>query len=405
MLTGRYWTVVSISFLGLLLSACGGSNNVSSSTNSVTPDTSTGDIQVEGNKAPVAALDISGSLNVTSGATVTVDGSGSSDPDGDSINFSWSQTQGTALNLSDLSNPSLNFVAPSVEQPSRVVFRLTVSDGALSDSIDVEILISPLADTTPPSIVSRSPRGNATNVATTADISVTLDEPLLVSSIDNQSLLVDQSGSNVSGSISYDSINYRIVFKPDAALAENSSYQVSIAASVQDEAGNSLQAESWTFTTGSAYNLGQTPQSTIDLCMDDADMQMLTLVNNARAVARICGTTNHPATAALSWECRLEQAAQGHSASMADNDYHDHTGIDGSSPGDRITAAGYPWTAYGENIAGGYGTAEAVMSAWLQSPGHCSNLMSAWFTEMGAAAAENPLSTYRIYWTQNFGDR
>ena len=57
----------------------------------------------------------------------------------------------------------------------------------------------------------------------------------------------------------------------------------------------------------------------------------------------------------------------------------------------------------GENIAAGYPDEGSVMTAWLDSPGHCSNIMDSAFTEMGAGFGENPGSTFGIYWTQNFG--
>jgi uncharacterized protein YkwD len=108
---------------------------------------------------------------------------------------------------------------------------------------------------------------------------------------------------------------------------------------------------------------------------------------------------------AIAWHCQLESAAQGHSNSMAENDYFSHTGLDGSSAGDRITAAGYSWRAYAENIAAGYNDEETVMTAWLESPGHCANIMNSTVTEMGAGVAENDAARYRIYWTQNFADQ
>jgi uncharacterized protein YkwD len=138
--------------------------------------------------------------------------------------------------------------------------------------------------------------------------------------------------------------------------------------------------------------------------MSSSDKVMLTLINNARAVARSCGTTDYPAVSLVAWNCNLETAAQGHSTSMADNDFFSHTGLDDSSPADRITAAGYTWRAYGENIAAGYPDEESAMNAWLASPGHCANIMNDIFSEVGAAVATNSASTYGIYWTQNFAD-
>ncbi|MCU7920110.1 MAG: Ig-like domain-containing protein [Candidatus Thiodiazotropha sp. (ex Epidulcina cf. delphinae)] len=392
--------------LSLVLSGCGGgSDTADSSTNSTDEDTTpeeTPPAEEGANRQPSAR--ISASQGAVSGETVTLDGSASSDPDGDALSYLWTQTQGDAISLGGSANPTLSFIAPTVAQPTTFTFQLSVNDGDLTDSASIAIQVSPITDTTPPAIVSRTPQPNETGVATTASISVTFDEPLLETLINNQSLTVSENGADLSGAFTYDSANYRLTFAPATALSENTGYTVTLA-SVQDLAGNVVQGENWVFTTGSQYNLGQTDQGTIDLCMSSGDKQMLTLVNNARGVARSCGTTNYAAAQMLAWHCNLEQAAQGHSTSMADNDFFDHTGLDGSSPGDRITAAGYAWRTYGENIAAGYPTVEDAVNVWLDSPGHCANLMNPSFTEMGAASADNPAALYRIYWTQNFADR
>ncbi|MES9992546.1 MAG: Ig-like domain-containing protein [Candidatus Thiodiazotropha sp.] len=408
--------------LAIALGACGGgSSSDTSSTNSDqassqdqtdqdstapgddTPADTTPQEQTPVNQQPNAT--ISASQSFTSGETVTLDGSGSSDPDADALNYLWSQTQGTSIDLGDLTNPTLSFIAPDVEQTSNFVFQLRVDDGALSHSATITISVSPMVDTTPPVIVSRTPQTNATDVAVTTRVSISFDEPLLESLIDDQSLQLSLNSTPVSGSVSYDAPNNTITLNPDTALTASTTYSVTLADNLEDQAGNLVESTSWSFTTGSAYNLGATSQGTIDLCMSTSDKEMLTLVNNARAVARSCGTTDYPAASSLAWHCNLEQAAQGHSTSMADNDYFSHTGIDGSNPGDRISAAGYVWRTYGENIAAGYSSAESAMSAWLASPGHCSNIMNSAFTEMGQAEARNSASTYGIYWTQNFGDR
>ncbi len=51
---------------------------------------------------------------------------------------------------------------------------------------------------------------------------------------------------------------------------------------------------------------------------------------------------------------RLDRSAQGHSDDMVRRDYFAHVSPGGSSPVDRITAAGYRWSAAGENIAPGF---------------------------------------------------
>ncbi|MGW7255108.1 CAP domain-containing protein [Streptomyces sp. NPDC054834] len=101
---------------------------------------------------------------------------------------------------------------------------------------------------------------------------------------------------------------------------------------------------------------------------------------------------------ALTSNATLAKAAQAHSADMAAHQNMSHTGSDGSSPGDRITRAGYSWSAYGENVAYGYATPEQVMAGWMSSPGHRANILNCSFKEIGVGLAQ-PNS----YWTQDFG--
>ena len=357
----------------------------------------------ETNQPPVAR--ITGSTSATSGETLTLDGSLSNDPDGDQLSFVWSQIEGPAITLVDNSNPSLTIIAPEVAQTTNIRFQLSVSDGQTSSTISIGIVVSPVADTTAPSITARSPQADAQDVSTATNIRVSFDEPLDASLIDEQSLLVTQAGNPVTGTVSYDSDNDTLTLTFAAPLLADTRYTVTTGTNLQDPSANQVAPIEWNFTTGSAYNLGATTQTTIDQCMDESDKLMLTLVNNARAVSRSCGGSDYPAVPALAWNCLLETAALNHASSMADNDYFSHTGLDGSSPGDRITAAGYIWRAYAENIAAGYADAEAAMAGWLESPGHCANIMNSSVTELGAGAAENATSQYGIYWNQDFADQ
>jgi len=151
-----------------------------------------------------------------------------------------------------------------------------------------------------------------------------------------------------------------------------------------------------------SYDLGNTSQNVIDQCMSGNDKQMLTQVNLARSQPRNCGSENYPATAALSWHCTLEDVAYAHSRDMGDNNFFSHTGSDGLTVDDRVSNAGYDWSAVGENIAAGQQTIDTVMAAWLDSPGHCANIMRSVYTEFGAASYIVDGSDYPIYWTQVF---
>ncbi|MEJ0034598.1 MAG: CAP domain-containing protein [Gammaproteobacteria bacterium] len=133
--------------------------------------------------------------------------------------------------------------------------------------------------------------------------------------------------------------------------------------------------------------------------------RILRLANEARARARRCGSRQFPAVPPLALESHLTSAAREHARDMARHDMLEHTGSDGSTPDQRVTSAGYKWRATGENIASGPTTPEEVMEGWLASPGHCENLMSPRFTEMGIAWVVDPKSAQGVYWAQVFGAR
>lgn len=130
--------------------------------------------------------------------------------------------------------------------------------------------------------------------------------------------------------------------------------------------------------------------------------EMLAAVNAARATQQDCGGTIMPPVPALTWDAQLEQAAYTHSNDMANYNFFSHTGSDGSSVSTRVTAQGYTWSSVGENIAAGQKDVDEVMTSWINSPGHCLNIMSANFTQMGASFVTNSSTQYGIYWTQVF---
>ncbi|AJF67974.1 sigma-70 family RNA polymerase sigma factor [Streptomyces vietnamensis] len=138
--------------------------------------------------------------------------------------------------------------------------------------------------------------------------------------------------------------------------------------------------------SGSASNSGS------DSGSGSAAQQVIGLVNEERAKAGCGPLTEQPL---------LTKAAQGHSDDMAARDFFDHTNPDGDGPGERITAAGYAWSSYGENIAKGQTTPAQVMDAWMNSPGHRANILNCGFKEIGIGLH----TSGGPYWTQAFGSR
>jgi hypothetical protein len=90
---------------------------------------------------------------------------------------------------------------------------------------------------------------------------------------------------------------------------------------------------------------------------------------------------------------------------MGRQNYFSHASLDGRTAGDRIEDAGYTWNTYGENIAAGQPTPEDVIDGWMSSSGHRANILDPNFCDIGVGYAYVAASTYRHYWTQDFGRR
>jgi uncharacterized protein YkwD len=129
----------------------------------------------------------------------------------------------------------------------------------------------------------------------------------------------------------------------------------------------------------------------------------LELVNAARAKRRKCGNTTFQPAPPLKLAPLLERAALAHAKDMAQHSAFTHIGSDGSRPADRVTRTGYSWRNVAENIAAAAPDVETVVQGWLESPGHCTNIMGPQFKEMGIAYVVDPRSKEEIYWAQVFG--
>jgi len=119
--------------------------------------------------------------------------------------------------------------------------------------------------------------------------------------------------------------------------------------------------------------------------------QVVTLTNKYRA-QHGCGK--------LRVDAKLNAAAMAHSTDQAKRNLMTHTGTGGTTFVTRAKRAGYAY-AIGENVAFGYPTAQAVMTAWMKSPGHRANILNCKAKAVGVAVA---YSAKRVpYWTQVFG--
>ena len=124
------------------------------------------------------------------------------------------------------------------------------------------------------------------------------------------------------------------------------------------------------------------------------------LTNAARKTGRYCGSTWYPATTELAWDDQLANAARQHAYDMRNQNYYSHTSLDGRGFGTRITNAGYRCCTAAENIHQDR-DADSAVQGWLNSPGHCANIMSGNYRDIGIGYASG--GSFGAYWVQNFG--
>ncbi len=162
------WSKAAILFASaLVFSACssGGSDAPSNGGNN--------------NSAPIAEAGVGQSVDEFS--VVNLDGSGSSDPEGTTLSYSWSQTGGATVSITNSDMAQASFDAPDVtalDTPVTLTFQLTVDDGSLnsSDTLDVVVNDVGLGSNTPPSADAGADETVAEDTEVTLDASAS-DDP------------------------------------------------------------------------------------------------------------------------------------------------------------------------------------------------------------------------------------
>lgn len=134
--------------------------------------------------------------------------------------------------------------------------------------------------------------------------------------------------------------------------------------------------------------------------------EVLLLVNEYRAAGANCDSQGQfAATQPLAMDAILRCSSRLHSLDMFERDYFDHTNPDGEDPFDRMEDAGFSGSYMGENIAWGQSSPTAVMEAWIDSDGHCANVMNPNFTLLGVGyyPGSDNWRDGQHFWTQNLG--
>ena len=127
----------------------------------------------------------------------------------------------------------------------------------------------------------------------------------------------------------------------------------------------------------------------------------------------------------LKGNAQLDAVAEAHSQAMATRDFFAHCDLDTHlTPFQRMRNGGYEYNSAGENLAAGSTGPAAVLSGWMNSPGHRAHVLTTNYREVGSGYAFDPLDTnvrrdldsdcnvdevstwtLQHYWTQDFGRR
>ena len=135
---------------------------------------------------------------------------------------------------------------------------------------------------------------------------------------------------------------------------------------------------------------GSVPAATMSVEERAFADEVLALVNQERAARQL---------APLTWDDGCADAAYAHAVDMDVRGYFDHDSFDGKDPGDRLRAAGVSSSGWGENIARGQGSPQAVMNSWMNSDGHRANILNPSWRRLGVGvhiAIDGP------WWVQDF---
>jgi uncharacterized protein (TIGR03437 family) len=129
--------------------------------------------------------------------------------------------------------------------------------------------------------------------------------------------------------------------------------------------------------------------------VDSVESAMFDLINQYRAQNGL-----QP----LKLSAALTRSSEWMSADMAAKNYFAHNDSQGRDPFVRMAAFGYNYnTNKGENLAAGYDDAVRTFNQWKTSPGHNANMLNGTYAAIGIARAYNGSSTYKWYWTTDFG--
>lgn len=115
----------------------------------------------------------------------------------------------------------------------------------------------------------------------------------------------------------------------------------------------------------------------------EAEELILDMINEARQEEQECGSTSYGPSDELEMDPQLRCAARIHSWDMDGRNYYDHDTPEGLSPSGRVSIVPGPNSSAAENIYDWWASPEQIFQGWMNSPGHCKNMMCGGYNRVG----------------------
>jgi uncharacterized protein YkwD len=151
---------------------------------------------------------------------------------------------------------------------------------------------------------------------------------------------------------------------------------------------------------------GAGPSGAVDAGCASAEFarEVLQRINALRQRGAVCGRRGaFGALAPVQWHPQLAAGASAYAHEMAAYGHFGHAGPAGGALDQRLRASGYPFRVAAENIASGQQSIDEVLGSWMNSEGHCTNIMNGALRDVGMACADGQPQDAGPYWTLMLG--
>jgi hypothetical protein len=192
---------------------------------------------------------------IVSGTAVTVSASAADNVGVAGVQF---KLDGVNLGAEDMISPySVAWNTTTATNASHSLSAVARDAAGNTATAAISVTVDNPTDTTPPTIVARTPAPNATAVSTATTLRATFSEAMNATTITGATFsLRDAANTLIAATLAYNATTLVATLTPSAALASGQTYTATVtggSAGVKDAAGNALAADSvWSFTTAAA---------------------------------------------------------------------------------------------------------------------------------------------------------